>query len=278
MTGAADLRVTMRQQRRLVLTGRPDSIGMASKDDIDVNAMRIVNAQYLNFCPRLKEMLTSGRSIDRNGEIVEIGGTSTVNNIRVIREILLARKPSRTLEVGLGFGASALTILATLRENRVAGAMHTAIDPFQVTGLWRASGLRVVADEGHASCFRHLEEFSCFALPRLAAANESFDFIYVDGSHRFEDVFIDFYYASKILRVGGIVLFDDCIDRHVRKVIDFIHSNYSEILSPLDLAPYDGGHKELRKRLANKLGVRQLFGFSKIAEPPRGYPAKLGRF
>lgn len=47
-----------------------------------------MNTDYLNFCPRLKKMIDTGTSINSKGEKIQIAGTSTLNNIRIIREIL----------------------------------------------------------------------------------------------------------------------------------------------------------------------------------------------
>jgi len=38
---------------------------------------------------------------------------------------------------------------------------------------------------------------------------EKYDFIYIDASHRADDTFVDAYYAHKMLKKGGILVFDD---------------------------------------------------------------------
>lgn len=38
---------------------------------------------------------------------------------------------------------------------------------------------------------------------------EKYDFIYIDASHRSDDTFVDAYYCHKILKVGGLMIFDD---------------------------------------------------------------------
>jgi predicted O-methyltransferase YrrM len=38
---------------------------------------------------------------------------------------------------------------------------------------------------------------------------ERYDFIYIDASHRADDTFVDAYYCHKMLKVGGVVVFDD---------------------------------------------------------------------
>lgn len=38
---------------------------------------------------------------------------------------------------------------------------------------------------------------------------EKYDFIYIDASHRSDDTFVDAYYCHKMLKVGGLLIFDD---------------------------------------------------------------------
>lgn len=38
---------------------------------------------------------------------------------------------------------------------------------------------------------------------------KEYDFIYIDASHRADDTFVDGYYALKMLKKGGIIIFDD---------------------------------------------------------------------
>ncbi len=46
-------------------------------------------------------------------------------------------------------------------------------------------------------------------LPELCAQGKLYDFIYIDASHRADDTFVDAYYAHKMLRPGGLIVFDD---------------------------------------------------------------------
>jgi hypothetical protein len=87
---------------------------------------------YLSFSPRLKTVLESGQTVSANGDPIKVHSASTIGNIRVLRELILLEGFSRTLEVGLAYGASALTILSSLREVSDGGGYHhAAIAPFQ---------------------------------------------------------------------------------------------------------------------------------------------------
>ena len=44
---------------------------------------------------------------------------------------------------------------------------------------------------------------------KLFKQNKSFDFIYIDGSHNGEDILSDAIEAFKILKIDGLIFFDD---------------------------------------------------------------------
>jgi predicted O-methyltransferase YrrM len=61
---------------------------------------------------------------------------------------------------------------------------------------------------------KKLKQPSLRALGGLFTSNEtSFDFIYVDGSHQAADVLADSVLAFQLLRIGGVMIFDDYLWR-----------------------------------------------------------------
>lgn len=56
--------------------------------------------------------------------------------------------------------------------------------------------------------FKIYKGFSQNILPTFPQ-EEKYDFIYIDASHKADDTFVDAYYAHKMLKVGGIIIFDD---------------------------------------------------------------------
>ncbi len=79
--------------------------------------------------------------------------------------------------------------------------------------------------------FDCIEERSDFALAGLAKRGARFDFCYIDGNHRFDDVLVDFYLCDQVTRPGGIVVLDDMEMPSIRSVAEFIRANraYEEI-------------------------------------------------
>jgi predicted O-methyltransferase YrrM len=138
-------------------------------------------------------------------------------------ELLRKLKPHETLEIGMGYGFSTLFILAAT----IDGSHHTAIDPFQ-RSHWSAVGLANVQSLGAASSFRFIEERSDRSAVDLARESRSFDLIFIDGNHRFDDVLVDFYLYAELCRVGGMVIFDDTWMSSVQSVLSFIRNNRSD--------------------------------------------------
>jgi predicted O-methyltransferase YrrM len=220
-------------------------------------------------------MIESGSVKLADGETLPLLAASTLNNLRAIRQTILRDKPTSTLEIGLAHGASALTFLSTLRENGTSGFHHTAIDPYQ-SGMWKGAAIQNIAAEGLSEHFLHIERDSALALPELCSQSRRYDLIYVDGSHLFEDVFVDFFFSCRLLSHGGVILFDDCTDKHVKKVIRFINANFSRVLQREKISDFSG--KSLKSRIGNALGIRQLVAYRKIAEPPRRWDAPFSGF
>jgi predicted O-methyltransferase YrrM len=143
-----------------------------------------------------------------------------------LRELARAEEASRTIEVGLALGMSALFLCQALSAS---GGRHVAIDPFQ-TESWRGAGLRTLADAGVASLVEVIEEESQIALPRLLSEGCEFDLAFVDGDHRFEGVFLDLYFMTRLVRPGGVVVVDDMWMPAVRTAVAYVERNLGATL------------------------------------------------
>jgi predicted O-methyltransferase YrrM len=114
----------------------------------------------------------------------------------------------RTIEIGLGYGISALFICEGLFANGNTAARHVVIDPFQRT-RFADCGLQALEEAGLESVVEHHSEASQIVLPRFQTEGRSFDLAFVDGDHRFDGVFLDLVYLGKLVRKGGIIVLDD---------------------------------------------------------------------
>lgn len=130
--------------------------------------------------------------------------------------------PTRSLEIGLAYGYSTAYFLAAIQENGIGH--HSAVDPFQIE-KWRGIGACLPGRLGMSHKFRFVEEKSAAALQRFADAGETFDLIFIDGNHRFDNALVDFTLSAELCRTGGIIVLDDLWMPSIRSVVAFITSN-----------------------------------------------------
>src|SRR5690606_33904534 len=97
---------------------------------------------------------------------------------------------------------------------------HIVMDPNQ-RSQWKGIGLQNAERAGFAPLLEFHERASEFVLPQLLARGTVLDFAFIDGWHTFDQVMVEFYYINRMLRVGGIVAFDDADRDTVNRVIRY---------------------------------------------------------
>jgi len=222
--------------------------------------------------------ISNGSLVGRTGKVfTNLTAFSTRNNLSTLYRVGSEGKWDRTLEIGTAFGGSAVTMAAIQRDlGRPPLRQHVAIDPFQ-TEVWDNVGRMSLEQAGLADYVDFKEEFSSLALAKLVEGGDRFGLIYVDGSHIFEDVFVDCYFSIQLLADGGVILFDDSTDPHVRKVLRFIDTNFTEICQRIDLSKYRDA-ASWKYHIAKLLGKTQLTGYRKIGAWPRKWDAQFRQF
>lgn len=169
---------------------------------------------------------------DKRGATTEVGYEFTRDwfsiYIPVWKRILDQEKPRKLLEIGSFEGRSACHIIeygATVADGEIS---LTCVDTWEGSIEHRQGGPAEAAMSDVERRFDHntglalskaakpvglrkLKQKSQHALAGLitAGAAESFDLIYIDGSHEAPDVLADATMAFPLLRVGGTLIFDD---------------------------------------------------------------------
>jgi predicted O-methyltransferase YrrM len=109
--------------------------------------------------------------------------------------------PCEVLEIGSFEGRSAVFLLEYLRRCKL-----TCIDPFYSSDIER----RFASNTAHYSeRLEVLKEVSVPALDKLRRAQRQYQVIYIDGSHRRDDVLADSILAWPMLSIGGLLIWDD---------------------------------------------------------------------
>jgi predicted O-methyltransferase YrrM len=80
--------------------------------------------------------------------------------------------------------------------------------------------------------FNWKNDLSIHALSDLIRDAAKFDFIFIDGNHRFDDVIVDFYLSDHILKPGGLITFDDMWMPSIQAAVSFVLNNRDYELVP----------------------------------------------
>ena len=173
--------------------------------------------------PLIEEIYRTGQVRDAQGNLRAAfpAGISRSEGEALYR-VIRATNARRTLEVGMAVGLSALFFCQAHRDQ--GGGQHVAVDPFQTRDFGRI-GLRNIEHAGLADLLRFIELPSQQALPQLWREGEQFDFILIDGAHLFDTAMVDFFYADKLIPVGGLIMLDDLWMPAVAKVVSFALRN-----------------------------------------------------
>lgn len=173
-----------------------------------------------------------------------------------IHDFLVSNKIQKTLEVGLAYAKSAAHIIAAT-ENK-----HIAIDPFQDN--YQRLGLTNIDNLGLTNYLDFREDFSHNVLPQLLIEKAKFEFIFIDGDHKFDGEFIDFYYSDLLLESNGFVLLHDTWMRSTRLLMHFIKNNrkdFKKVPTPLrNFALYQKVGKDNR----NGMHFKEFYTFKSI--------------
>ncbi len=129
-------------------------------------------------------------------------------------------RAAASIEVGLGYGMSALFILRGLLAGGSPAPRHLAMDPHQVSGF-SGIALQLVVEAGLRDLVEFYPEPSEIVLPRLVGEARRFDLAFVDGNHRFDAVFVDLMFLGRLVRGGGVIFLDDHQLPAIRKAVAF---------------------------------------------------------
>ncbi len=170
--------------------------------------------------PFAVDLLSSGTISSEDGSSTNLAHNIDTDECRFIADII-QRDPaiSKTLEVGCAYGIGSLVICWETQSR--PGAHHLALDPFQ-KAFFKNCGIAHLQKAGLGH-FELLEEYSEFALPRLAQRDAgTYDLVFIDGWHTFDHTLLDMYYANRLLRVGGVMIVDDCTLPGVAKAVAYV--------------------------------------------------------
>jgi hypothetical protein len=102
-----------------------------------------------------------------------------------------------------------MVIVLARRELGIPG-QHVSLDPYQHS-ISKRVGLIQLKLRGLLGDVDFREDRSEDFLVEAAKANQTFDFIFVDGDHGFGAKVTDAHLADRVLRPGGVIAFHDAL-------------------------------------------------------------------
>jgi predicted O-methyltransferase YrrM len=190
--------------------------------------------------------------------------------------IIRKYKPRRVLEIGSFEGRSTTHLVEEVRkyhhdpielvcvDSWEGGVEHSGMD-FKSVEERFDHNMTIMCDATHDVTVLKRKGLSYVVLAELLLENNPpFDWVYIDGSHMATDVLLDATMAFKMLKVGGIIIFDDYAYgtpeleekpfEHPQIAIDsFIHVNADKLaLIPFKMKSDEGDEVDIRKFLAEK--------------------------
>lgn len=145
-----------------------------------------------------------------------------------IYRFLKEKNIKRTLEVGFAYGCSAAHIISATQSN------HYAIDNNQ-PGC-NSQGLKNLAKLDLDKYLILKEDKSHNVLPTLLNEGLTLEFAFIDGGHKFDEIFVDFYYLDLMMENHSYILLHDRWMYSTQMVVAWVRSNkknYQEITTPI---------------------------------------------
>lgn len=173
----------------------------------------------------LAEMYGEGHSVElKSGKKIALDKVTRISIEQglLLHSLIVNNNVARSLEIGFAFGFSTVWILDALRGKE--NAKHVAVDPFEKS-VWKSVGLTQVEKLGSPADFQWIEDYSIHALSDSIRQKQWFDFIYIDGNHRFDDIIVDFYLCDQVLRDRGLIILDDMWMPSIRSATNFVVAN-----------------------------------------------------
>ena len=130
--------------------------------------------------------------------------TYLIPNLELCKNIL--GPIEHAIEIGNHEGRSACWIV----ENMLSPTGQLCcIDPFNSLPTKTLFEQNISKAVSNMQSYKIMTDYSYVALARLISQRRQFDFIYIDGAHHNHEVITDAVMSWKLLKDGGIMVFDD---------------------------------------------------------------------
>lgn len=193
------------------------------------------------FVPLIYNLYKYWQLHDEHNDVIKFNSGIKLDYGIFIYNLIIRNKFTKTLEIGLAYGSSALFICSALKNLESTGlkTYHYAVDPNQ-TKQWKSIARLNIQRLGYKNA-TIVEEPDYLGLPKILKERvenkkwlgskfeptyERFQLIFIDGWHTFDYTLLDFFYADLLLEAGGYMIVDDAKFDALKELDKYLYSNY----------------------------------------------------
>jgi predicted O-methyltransferase YrrM len=166
----------------------------------------------------LEEIFEKKTFVTSKNEIIEIHSETSRGQCEFLKKIISDNRFTDSIEIGFAYGISTLAITEEIAANN---GKHVVIDKYQITG-WKGVGLDLIYQANYSKNVEFFEEYCYIILPKLLEQQRKFDFAYIDSTKQMDWLLVDFFFLDKLLKINGIIVFDDVSFPGIRKLFRYI--------------------------------------------------------
>jgi predicted O-methyltransferase YrrM len=166
----------------------------------------------------VKNILETRTVEDQEGNKFPLHSETNIQQCEFLQKIMEKVDASLCIEIGLAYGMSSLHICEYLARKN--SPRFISIDPYQSD--WNDIGLFNLKKCGFDRFTEFHRDFSHNVLPKLLVSGLRIDFAYVDTCKIFDVVLLDAVYLTRLLKVGGMLVFDDCDRPGIKRMARYI--------------------------------------------------------
>jgi predicted O-methyltransferase YrrM len=218
-------------------------IWVEEKPKIFLKGSELYVTEYLKPTENIQNIFKHGKVETEKGEIKRISDAVNPYEGYFLYSVIKENKFKKVLEIGMANGISALYMCSALKElnlqtrtkakssEQSSNLELISIDPFQKS-QWENTGIQTLRNAGLLKYHTLIEELDYLALPKLLkkVGPGYFDMIFIDGNHLFDYTVLDFFFAEKLVKIGGIIVIDDIKHENTGKGYKYIQKNYINLM------------------------------------------------
>lgn len=137
--------------------------------------------------------------------------------LETLKSITAEVKPETILEIGTGWGLSAIAFLMGNNATLLTIDARETLEQFEYRtkhfGV-RDRITRIIGRSGENPPNPRYHSEKTHILAELRGQDQKFDLIFIDGSHVFSDMKDDFEQSLAMVKDGGTILIDDYLHKH----------------------------------------------------------------